>query len=156
MKDKRSYSDKLRDGRWQLKRIEAMSRDNMACCECHRPASCGVTLNVHHRFYKRVANPWDYELNWLETLCEDCHDKREEVTLLLFESLLSASTGELLLWSKRISRELRAPKRKLAKQAKVNAALNPPIVLIQPGDKTVWNQLRAAANGLMNLQELRK
>lgn len=158
MKEKyRSYADKLKDGRWQLKRVEVMQRDNFTCCECHRPASCGVTLNVHHRFYKRVPNPWDYELDWLETLCEDCHERREDAILGIHTALLLASTGELILWANRIGRELRRPKRKLAKQAKVNkpAPLTPPLVFIQPGDKTVWDQMRAAANGLVALQELR-
>jgi hypothetical protein len=158
MKDSRSYKEKLRDGRWQLLKGQAMQRDGWACCECHRPASCGITLNVHHRFYQRgCSNPWDYSLDWLETLCEDCHEKREQAILLFHASFLNASTGELIIWAKRVAKELRTPKRKLEKQAKANKpkALTPPIVFIQPGDKTVWDQMRAAANGLVALQEMR-
>jgi hypothetical protein len=31
------------------------------------------TLNVHHKLYRKDANPWDYELEELICLCEKCH-----------------------------------------------------------------------------------
>lgn len=65
-----SYADKLRDPRWQKKRLEIMARDGWCCRRC---ASGTKTLNVHHRHYLRGAAPWEYPNDALETVCEDCH-----------------------------------------------------------------------------------
>ena len=70
MSDKKSYSDLLRDPRWQRKRLEIMQRDGFACAEC---GSADKTLNVHHRHYARGRAPWEYDNENLVTLCEDCH-----------------------------------------------------------------------------------
>jgi hypothetical protein len=100
MKSKKelSYSDLLKDSRWQEKRLRVFERDHWCCCECHRPARAGgISLNAHHRFYN-----------------------------------------------------------KLIKQAKVNNLTTPPVAIILPGTgSTVWEQMRAAANGLVALQEMR-
>jgi len=64
------YWKKLRDPRWQKKRLEIMQRANF-CCE-----SCGEetqTLNVHHGFYDR-REPWEYPDCSLWCLCEECHE----------------------------------------------------------------------------------
>jgi hypothetical protein len=153
MKEKRtlSYADRLKDPRWQKKRLKVFERDDWTCRECGRQDR---TLNVHHKFYIRgLWNPWEYSSEWLETLCSDCHERREAATVLIHKSLLPATTGELMLWAKRIGREIKQPRKRLANQA----ALMPPVpAFIPPVDgKTVWDQMRAAANGLIALQELR-
>lgn len=66
----RAYWEKLKDPRWQKKRLEIMERDKFTCQHCW---STEKTLNVHHKFYKKKAEPWDYEDWQLITLCEDCH-----------------------------------------------------------------------------------
>lgn len=66
----KSYSEKLRDPRWQKMRLEIMQRDGFACRICHDEAS---TLNVHHRYYISGNDPWEYPLGALVTLCENCH-----------------------------------------------------------------------------------
>lgn len=104
---KKSYFEKLKNPRWQKKRLKVMERDDWSCRECHRS---DVTLNVHHRFYRRGAAPWEYQMDWLETLCEDCHEHREKAIESLHDSLLNCSTGELQLWAKRVRREIAAPK----------------------------------------------
>lgn len=162
MKSKKelSYSELLKDSRWQEKRLRVFERDNWCCCECHRPARAGgISLNAHHRFYnkRRWENPWEYPIEWLETLCGACHEEREKAIALLKTALLYASTGELIGWSKRIAKEQKQPAAKLARQTKVNKLTAPPVAIILPGTgKTVWDQMRAAANGLVALQELRK
>lgn len=158
MKDNRNYYAKLKDGRWQLKRTEIMQRDIWACCECHRLASCGVTLNVHHRFYKRVTNPWEYENDWLETLCEDCHEKRERAIEIFHRAFLSSSTGELLIWAKRIEKASKKPRRRLEKQAKINKSglMSPLNPVDYSNSAAFFSQVRNAANGLVALQELCK
>lgn len=52
-----------------------MQRDKFACQVCNNTEK---TLNVHHRFYRKGAAPWEYELPALITLCEDCHSATEQ------------------------------------------------------------------------------
>lgn len=68
-----SYADKLRDPRWQRRRLEIMERDGFACRTCD---SVKKTLNVHHTYYDRGVEPWDYPAHSLVTFCED-HHKQE-------------------------------------------------------------------------------
>lgn len=68
------YAEKLRDPRWQRKRLEIMERDRWECRDCH---SKEKTLTVHHHFYLRTADPWEYPDYLLSTLCQDCHEERQ-------------------------------------------------------------------------------
>lgn len=104
------YSQQLKKPRWQKIRLKVMERDDWTCRECHRK---DVTLNGHHRFYLRGCAPWAYEMDWLETLCENCHEHREKAIVDVHTALLNCSTGELQLWAKRIGREIEAPRRAL-------------------------------------------
>jgi hypothetical protein len=70
-----SYSSKLRDARWQKKRLEIMQRDNWTCRSCGANGE-GVTLNVHHAYYITGRSPWEYPEYSLFTYCEDCHTYR--------------------------------------------------------------------------------
>lgn len=56
-KDMANYSEKLKDPRWQKKRLEIMARDFFTCqmCQCK-----DNTLHVHHRHYIGGREPWDY------------------------------------------------------------------------------------------------
>ncbi len=65
------YSDKLRDPRWQRKRLEIFERDGWKCQFCGDEKS---TLVVHHKLYIPGREPWDYPNNHLVTLCENCHE----------------------------------------------------------------------------------
>jgi hypothetical protein len=69
-----TYSDKLRDPRWQKKRLLVMQRDGFRCAYCGDQKS---TLNVHHLKYGR--DPWDTVPDHLVTLCEGCHEMVEDV-----------------------------------------------------------------------------
>jgi hypothetical protein len=68
----KKYAELLRDPRWQKKRLEVFNRDNFKCVKCGDDKS---ELNVHHYFYDG-RDPWDYELQSLETLCRCCHEKK--------------------------------------------------------------------------------
>jgi hypothetical protein len=70
-----NYSEKLRDPRWQKRRLEIMQRDKFTCQICLDDKS---TLNVHHLWYRPGADPWDYENTALITLCENCHQFESE------------------------------------------------------------------------------
>jgi len=64
-----TYSQKLKDPRWQKKRLEILERDNWTCC------GCGATdkeLQVHHSQYN--GKPWDAHSDNLQTLCHECHE----------------------------------------------------------------------------------
>lgn len=67
-----TYSEKLRDPRWQRKRLEIMERDHFTCRLCGDASS---TLNVHHLRYRKGHDPWDYNENYLVTTCETCHER---------------------------------------------------------------------------------
>jgi hypothetical protein len=69
-KTKSSYSEKLKDPRWQKKRLEVLKRDEWACRGC---GDNDTTLHVHHIFYIPRSEPWDIPDGLLITLCESCH-----------------------------------------------------------------------------------
>jgi hypothetical protein len=71
----KTYAEKLKDPRWQRKRLEIMERDEFKCRHCR---SKEKTLNVHHKIYRKGKMPWDYEDAVFVTLCEQCHKKAEE------------------------------------------------------------------------------
>lgn len=81
------YYLKLKDPRWQQLRLKTFERDEWTCQRCGDNEN---TLCVHHLVYKPDAEPWDYELTELLTICQDCHDgeheaRREEEKLLISE-----------------------------------------------------------------------
>jgi len=63
-----AYAQKLKDPRWQRKRLEVMARDDFKCVFCKDATR---TLHVHHKKYVRGKEPWDYQDSDLITLCED-------------------------------------------------------------------------------------
>lgn len=61
-----TYSEKLKDPRWQEKRLEILERDDYTCYMCENEAN-----NVHHlRYY---GEPWDVDNEDLISLCYKCH-----------------------------------------------------------------------------------
>lgn len=73
MAEYKTYSGKLKDPRWQKKRLEILNRDDFTCWHC---GSLKKTLHVHH--YAYVGDPWEADNELLITLCEDCHKKEED------------------------------------------------------------------------------
>lgn len=65
-----TYEDKLKNVRWQRKRLTIFNRDGWICARCHEADSF---LHVHHKEYIAGRDPWDYPDELLETLCEKCH-----------------------------------------------------------------------------------
>lgn len=68
------YSEKLKDPRWQKLRLKVFERDGFKCCCCD---ARDATLHVHHLIYSQ-GEPWDAPPDTLETLCESCHEFRED------------------------------------------------------------------------------
>lgn len=63
-----TYAEKLKDPRWQKKRLDIMSRDEFKCQYC---GDVETTLHIHHLAY--TGNPWDASNDDLITACEHCH-----------------------------------------------------------------------------------
>jgi 5-methylcytosine-specific restriction endonuclease McrA len=78
-----TYSEKLRDPRWQRKRLEILQRDNWACLSCGTKTK---SLQVHHVAYRKIE-PWDYPDDLYQTLCEDCHKLRGQITDKIVDDL---------------------------------------------------------------------
>lgn len=70
-----TYSEKLKDPRWQKKRLEVLNRDNFTCRDC---GSDKKTLHVHHCAYSG-PDPWMASESSLLTLCADCHESRQSL-----------------------------------------------------------------------------
>lgn len=66
-----TYSDKLKDPRWQKKRLEIFNLQDWKCQNC---GSATDQLHLHHRYYKPKTEPWDYPNSAFLTLCHECHD----------------------------------------------------------------------------------
>lgn len=69
------YSTKLKNPKWQKKRLEILNRDNFTCQSCF---DTETTLHVHHLHYFPNKEPWDISSDYLITLCENCHQWEEE------------------------------------------------------------------------------
>lgn len=87
----KTYIEKLRDPRWQRKRLERMEESQWACDSCGDTSS---TLNVHHKDYFKGREPWEYDIGQLSTLCEACHKEHhdEEDALLVEASYVGHAT----------------------------------------------------------------
>lgn len=77
---KKSYYEKLKDPRWQKKRLRILERAGWRCQECYDDTA---TLHVHHGFYGKAFEPddsfepWDHPDDTLWALCENCHTDAE-------------------------------------------------------------------------------
>jgi hypothetical protein len=83
----------LRDPRWQKKRLQLLESANWKCQDggCRRwlhqhaehlidpPPGDPPSLEIHHLYYERGRDPWDYPDDAFLVLCDECHDKRSVV-----------------------------------------------------------------------------
>lgn len=97
-----TYSDKLKDPRWQKLRLEVFQRDSFCCLMC---GSAEHTLHVHHLRY--CKNPWDVPIEALQTLCFRCHEvaevaKKENINYKNVVKLINNQGYHIYLLSHRI------------------------------------------------------
>lgn len=78
------YSEKLLDPRWQKKRLEIFERDEWMCGLCQDNEQ---TLHIHHLFYEKGKDPWEYENKHLITLCANCHEAETETRNIIERGL---------------------------------------------------------------------
>ena len=88
-----TYSDKLKDPRWQKKRLEILQRDNFTCRICKDIDS---TLHVHHITYN--GNPFDADENDLITLCDKCHKTEHDLHQIMIDDLLQFIKQKQFTW----------------------------------------------------------
>jgi|CXWL01.1.fsa_nt_gi hypothetical protein len=79
-----SYSELLRDPRWQKLRLQVFERDKFTCVLCNANHK---TLSVHHKYYEKNKMPWEYPLEALDTVCADCHPEAERWRTQLREKI---------------------------------------------------------------------
>jgi 5-methylcytosine-specific restriction endonuclease McrA len=79
-----TYSEKLKDPRWQRRRLELFNSKNWQCeyCNEHR-----AQLHAHHVHYIKGMPPWDYPDELIVVLCSDCHAEKHEFEEKLFSAL---------------------------------------------------------------------
>jgi hypothetical protein len=68
------------DPRWQRVRLRILERDGFACKAC---GDAKNTLHVHHRVYEKKKKIWDALDENLITLCEECHQRAEELVIVM-------------------------------------------------------------------------
>jgi 5-methylcytosine-specific restriction endonuclease McrA len=76
-----TYSEKLKDPRWQRKRLRVFDRAKWKCEKC---GDSKTELHVHHTKYS--GNPWDVPLSKLQCLCSKCHGAHHNKTRFVLAS----------------------------------------------------------------------
>lgn len=71
-----TYLEKLKDPRWQKKRLEVLQYYNFICDQC---GDDKTELHVHHRAYIKGREPWDYPLEMFRSVCKPCHANLTQV-----------------------------------------------------------------------------
>lgn len=79
-----TYQEKLRDPRWQKKRLEILQAADFACEDCK---ARDRELHVHHCIYVKDREPWEYNRNTLIAVCDECHKWRQEYELIARQNL---------------------------------------------------------------------
>ncbi len=87
------YLEKLKDPRWQKKRLEILQRDNWTCQSCEDTQS---TFNVHHKAYLPFREPWEYPDYLLTVTCEKCHEHETVFRQYLEQDFLIILKSEYL------------------------------------------------------------
>lgn len=76
-----TYSEKLRDSRWQKKRLEVLQREDFKCQWCKMIHGVDLDQNqevqVHHGYYEKGLDPWEYDSDSLFCLCKEHHKKAQ-------------------------------------------------------------------------------
>jgi 5-methylcytosine-specific restriction endonuclease McrA len=72
---KTTYSELLRDPRWQRVRLQNLEAAGWRCERCD---DAETTLHVHHKHYIKGRKPWEYSQAELVVLCAPCHEYEHE------------------------------------------------------------------------------
>lgn len=94
-----SYAEKLKSPKWQKKRLEILNLKGFKCEACGDEEN---QIQVHHRFYLKGREPWQYDNDVFQVLCEKCHEKlhakdKQELIITLEEEKLLSLIREIIL-----------------------------------------------------------
>lgn len=93
-----TYSEKLRDVRWQNKRNTVKDKADFKCQDC----GSSKNLEVHHCYYKFGLEPWQYPIDSLRCLCSNCHEIRGKIEMELKARMADLTTENLKVISELI------------------------------------------------------
>lgn len=82
-----TYSDKLKSPKWQKKRLEILQLFNFCCLHCGDKEN---ELHVHHKYYLKGNDVWDYPVDCFTVLCKDCHESEESALKVNSEKLIQS------------------------------------------------------------------
>ncbi len=77
-------------------RLEVFNRDGFSCQRCGDKSS---TLHIHHLEYQRGKKPWEYDISFLVTICENCHEYESNIEDTIINKsnyLKSKASAELI------------------------------------------------------------
>ena len=83
--ERRTYVEKLKDGKWIKRRNEIFDIAGYRCEECGTEHD----LQVHHVLYLTGREPWEHPDGLLMCVCGECHVKRQEIEQKILRSVAS-------------------------------------------------------------------
>ena len=89
----KSYSEKLKDPRWQKKRLAVLNSSGFRCESC---GDTEDTLHVHHVYYEKDVDPWNYPDEAYMVLCDRCHTKWHEMKGYIERCLTHVTVDHLI------------------------------------------------------------
>lgn len=90
-----TYREQWTDPRWQKLRLEVMQRAEWQCENGLCASDRTTPLHVHHKRYVKGRCVWEYELEDLACLCEECHAMETQARMKLDEIVACYPAGGL-------------------------------------------------------------
>ena len=106
-----TLAEKLKDPRWQTRRLKILQRDEWACQLC---SDMSAILVVHHRYCIEAGDPWDAPDEAFVTLCQRCNEREQtdrehaEQALIVALRRRGAFNADLLELAAQVERVLEA------------------------------------------------
>lgn len=70
-----TYSEKLKDPRWQDFRSRVFIHYGMRCTTCGEDKPYTDKHHIHHKRYLPGHEPWEYSMDDVTVICRECHDE---------------------------------------------------------------------------------
>jgi hypothetical protein len=67
-----TYAEKLKEPEWRALKGRLLQERG---CRCEGCGDTDSRLELHHGYYQRKLEPWQYDRDTLWLLCPDCHDE---------------------------------------------------------------------------------
>ena len=91
-----TYAERLEDPRWKAKSLEIIRKNFGICFHC---GNVPAFPEVHHRWYERGKEPWEYPDCCYAVYCGECHQHAQVLMLQMQQAtgVLSLAMQELLI-----------------------------------------------------------